>query len=93
MEVIGKVPKTETGTKTTFMFDREIFKGEMDYRFETLVQRFREMAFVTRGVTIRLLDQRDGRKMTLLLRRRDHFLCALPQPQPRGAAPGDARRA
>jgi len=64
VEVIGKVSKTDTGTKTTFMFDREIFKGEMDYRFETLVQRFREMAFVTRGVTIRLLDQRDGRSMT-----------------------------
>ena len=64
VEVIGKVPKTETGTKTTFKFDREIFKGEMDYRFETLVQRIREMAFVTRGVTIRLLDQRDGRNMT-----------------------------
>src|SRR3990167_8566989 len=34
VEVIGKVPKTETGTKTTFKFDSEIFKGEMDYRFE-----------------------------------------------------------
>src|SRR3990170_468974 len=64
VEVIGKVPKTETGTKTTFKFDREIFKGDLDYRFETLVQRFREMAFVTRGVTIRLLNQRDGRSMT-----------------------------
>jgi DNA gyrase subunit B len=64
VEVIGKVPKNETGTKTTFKFDREIFKGDFDYRFETLVQRFREMAFVTRGVTIRLLDQRDDRRMT-----------------------------
>ena len=45
------------------MFDREIFKGDMDYRFETLVQRFREMAFVTRGVTIYLKDERDGREM------------------------------
>ncbi|HKY83862.1 MAG TPA: DNA topoisomerase (ATP-hydrolyzing) subunit B [Anaerolineales bacterium] len=64
VEVIGKVPKNQTGTKTTFMFDREIFKGDLDFRFETLVQRFREMAFVTRGVTIHLLDQRDGRQMT-----------------------------
>lgn len=64
VEVIGKVPKTETGTKTTFKYDRTIFKGDLDYRFETLVQRFREYAFVTRGVTIRLVDQRDGREMT-----------------------------
>jgi DNA gyrase subunit B len=64
VEVIGKVPKTDTGTKTTFRFDRDIFKGDLDYRFETLVQRFREYAFVTRAVNIHLLDQRDGRAMS-----------------------------
>jgi DNA gyrase subunit B len=63
VEVIGKVPKKETGTKTTFMFDRTIFKGDFTYKFETLVQRFREMAFVTRGVTINLLNESDGREM------------------------------
>jgi DNA gyrase subunit B len=61
---IGKVKPSETGTRTTFRYDEEIFKGEVAYRFETLVQRFREMAFVTRGVTIKLLDERDGREMT-----------------------------
>jgi DNA gyrase subunit B len=64
VEVIGKAPKDATGTKTTYMYDRTIFKGDFDYRFETLLQRFREMAFVTRGVTIHLLDERDGREMT-----------------------------
>ncbi len=64
VEVIGKAPKGETGTKTTYLYDKTIFKGELDYRFETLVTRFREMAFVTRGVTIHLLDERDGREMT-----------------------------
>jgi len=59
----GKTKPDETGTKTTFRFDPEIFKGDVSYRFETLVQRFREMAFVTRGVTIKLLDERDGREM------------------------------
>ena len=63
VEVIGKVPKKETGTKTTFMFDKTIFKGDFTYKFETLVQRFREMAFVTRGVTINLLNETDGREM------------------------------
>jgi DNA gyrase subunit B len=56
--VIGKSPGPQTGTKTTFRFDKEIFKGEETYRFETVATRFREMAFVTRGVTISLLDER-----------------------------------
>jgi len=64
VEVVGKVPKTETGNKTTFMYDPDIFKGDFSYRFESLVQRFREMAFVTRGVTINLLDERVRREMT-----------------------------
>jgi DNA gyrase subunit B len=64
LEVIGKVSKGQTGTRQTFMFDREIFQGNLDYRFETLVQRFREMAFVTRGVTIYFLDERNDREMT-----------------------------
>ncbi len=64
VEAIGKAPNKETGTKTTFMFDRTIFKGDFEYRYETLIQRFREMAFVTRGVAIHLLDERDGREMT-----------------------------
>ncbi|MGA7608393.1 MAG: DNA topoisomerase (ATP-hydrolyzing) subunit B [Anaerolineales bacterium] len=54
---IGKVAKEETGTKQTFKFDKQIFTEEIDYRFDTLVQRFREMAFVTRGVTIHFVDQ------------------------------------
>jgi DNA gyrase subunit B len=36
----------------------------MDYKFDTLTQRFREMAFVTRRVNIRLVDDRVGREMT-----------------------------
>ncbi len=65
VKVIGKTSPDKTGTKTKFKFDRKIFKDEgATYRFETLVQRFREMAFVTRGVTIDLLDERDGRAMT-----------------------------
>lgn len=64
LQVIGKVAAGETGTHTTFKYDPEIFKGDLEYRFETLIQRFREMAFVTRGVTIYLLDERSDREMT-----------------------------
>ena len=64
VQEIGKVERNLTGTHTTFKYDAEIFKGDLDYRFETLVQRFREMAFVTRGVTIYFLDERTQREMT-----------------------------
>ncbi len=60
--VIGKATGEGTGTKTTFRFDKEIFKGEETYRFETVATRFREMAFVTRGVTITLNDERTGQE-------------------------------
>jgi Type IIA topoisomerase (DNA gyrase/topo II, topoisomerase IV), B subunit len=56
---IGKAPEGVTGNRTTFRFDKEIFKEEIDYRFETLAQRFREMAFVTRQVEISLIDERE----------------------------------
>jgi DNA gyrase subunit B len=61
---IGTYKGEETGTSTTFKFDREIFKGDVNYRFDTLVTRFREMAFVARGVTIMLKDEREDREMT-----------------------------
>ncbi len=60
----GKVKDGESGTKTTFKFDPEIFKDNIDYRFDTLAQRFREMAFVTRGTTIYFSDERSNRELT-----------------------------
>ncbi|MEX2161259.1 MAG: DNA topoisomerase (ATP-hydrolyzing) subunit B [Anaerolineales bacterium] len=65
VKAVRKMAKEQrTGTTTTFKFDRTIFKGDVEYRFETLVQRLREMAFVTRAVTIKLLDKREDREMT-----------------------------
>ena len=61
---IGKVKDNDTGTKQSFKFDKQIFTEDIDYRFDTLVQRFREMAFVTRGVRIRFVDERADREMT-----------------------------
>lgn len=60
---VGKVDKELTGTKQTFKFDKIIFTEDIDYRFDTLVQRFREMAFVTRGVTLQFVDERADREM------------------------------
>ena len=63
VEVVGKVPKGETGTKTTFLPDAQIMHT-LNYNFDTLAQRFREMAFLTRGLTIYFRDERDDREMT-----------------------------
>ncbi|MBP7196555.1 MAG: DNA topoisomerase (ATP-hydrolyzing) subunit B [Anaerolineaceae bacterium] len=64
VKAVGTYTGDYSGTSTTFRFDREIFKDDASFRFETLVQRFREMAFVTRGVSIQLLDEREGKEMT-----------------------------
>jgi len=61
VEVVGKA--TDTGTQTTFMPDTTIMQS-LNYRFDTLAQRFREMAFLTRGLTIHLQDERSDREMT-----------------------------
>jgi len=62
---IGKTKADDTETTVKFKFDTQIFKEEnIDYKFDTLLQRFREMAFVTRGVTIEFIDERNDREMT-----------------------------
>lgn len=58
VEIIGKTKKNDTGTYQHFLFDETIFDKEATYRFETLVTRFREMAFLNRGLRIRLVDER-----------------------------------
>ncbi len=50
-------PGESTGTRVTFKPDRTIME-EVEFNFNTLAQRFREMAFVTRGVMITLCDER-----------------------------------
>jgi DNA gyrase subunit B len=63
VKAIGKVKDGVTGTTVTFKFDPTIFKDSPEYRFDTLVQRLREMAFVTRGVRIHFTDERSDREM------------------------------
>ncbi len=47
-----------SGTTTTFRFDETIFKDDETYKFDTLANRFREMAFVTSKVFLKLRDER-----------------------------------
>ncbi len=61
----GRIKKDDPyprGTTQHFKPDKIIFKDGIDYKFDTLAQRFREMAFLTRGITIHLTDERDGRE-------------------------------
>jgi len=57
VEVIGDCSPDETGTTQTFLRDDTIFQV-LEYSWSTLATRLREMAFLTRGVDIRLVDER-----------------------------------
>jgi DNA gyrase subunit B len=50
--------RRSTGTTVTFWPDPEIFTEEREFKFDTLAQRLREMAFLNRGLQIRLIDER-----------------------------------
>ncbi|MDR0885800.1 MAG: DNA topoisomerase (ATP-hydrolyzing) subunit B [Clostridiales Family XIII bacterium] len=59
LEIVGD--STETGTKTIFKADYEIFE-ELEYDYSTLQHRLREMAFLNKGVRITLKDEREDHK-------------------------------
>jgi DNA gyrase subunit B len=52
-------PTKETGTTITFLPDLEIF-DELEWSSEILIQRLRETAFLTKGLRIVLIDEREG---------------------------------
>ena len=57
LKVVGDCSPEESGTKVTFLPDKEIFE-ETVFDYNTLKQRFREMAFLTKGLHIELVDER-----------------------------------
>ncbi|MFD7917960.1 DNA topoisomerase (ATP-hydrolyzing) subunit B [Streptomyces sp. NPDC059740] len=52
-------PTDETGTSVTFWADGSIFETT-EYSFETLARRFQEMAFLNKGLSLQLTDEREG---------------------------------
>lgn len=58
LKVIGECDPEKTGTMVTFLPDKEIFE-ETVYDFNTLKQRLREMAFLTKNIRIILRDERN----------------------------------
>jgi DNA gyrase subunit B len=63
IEVTGTTKKR--GTKVTFKPDAQIFET-IEYSFDTLATRLRELAFLNGGVTITIDDERDGKSHTFL---------------------------
>ena len=62
LKVIGEGEQEKTGTMVSFLPDKEIFE-ETVFDFDTLKQRFREMAFLTKGLKIRLTDERGEKEL------------------------------
>ncbi len=61
---LKKVGKTKaTGTKITFKPDRQIFES-IEFNFETLTQRMRELSFLNRGLKITITDERVNKSHT-----------------------------
>jgi DNA gyrase subunit B len=60
LEVIGTTK--DSGTTITFQPDPEIFTETIEYEYDILRNRLRELAFLNRGVTITLSDQREEEK-------------------------------
>ena len=60
LEIVGESGK-KTGSRTMFKPDPEIFE-ELEFSYETLEHRLREMAFLNKGIRITLKDEREGQK-------------------------------
>ena len=57
LKIVGECEPDRSGTKVTFLPDKEIFEDTI-FDYDTLKQRFREMAFLTKGLRIVLRDWR-----------------------------------
>ncbi len=59
LEIVGD--SDEHGTKTHFQPDSDIF-DEIEYDYDTLAQRLRELAFLNKGIKITLADERNNKE-------------------------------
>ncbi len=61
LKTTAEPKQTQTGTTTGWLADDEIFDA-IEYDYEVLLQRFREMAYLTKGIWIHYEDKREGRE-------------------------------
>ena len=64
LEVVGET--TQTGTRTVFKPDPLIFE-ETEFQFDIMISRYREMAFLNKGIKIRLIDDRPEERVEKFL--------------------------
>jgi DNA gyrase subunit B len=60
---IGKTKKNDRGTKISFRPDSDIFKVTI-FKFDTIAERIRELAYLNKNISIRIIDERDGEDVT-----------------------------
>lgn len=63
LKVVGECDPKDTGTMVTFKSDNEIFEVH-EYSYDTLANRFREMAFLNKGLKISIKDERTDKAET-----------------------------
>ena len=64
VEMVGPVTDGSHGTTTSFLADTEIFTAGHDYNYESLANWFRETAYLTKGLRLTLIDERDDKEVT-----------------------------
>ena len=62
LKVVGECDENRTGTTVTFKPDPEIFKETIEFDYDVLKQRVRELAFLNKGLKLILSDDRTGKK-------------------------------
>ena len=65
LKVIGTCPMEKTGSKISFLPDKDVFTETTVFDFEILKLRLREMAFLTKGLRIILRDERTEKEISV----------------------------
>ncbi|MEE9225223.1 MAG: DNA topoisomerase (ATP-hydrolyzing) subunit B [Bacteroidota bacterium] len=63
VRVRGKVQGQKVGTKVTFLADEKIFKNR-EFKFDTIAERLRELAFLNKDVSLKIVEVKSGREET-----------------------------
>lgn len=60
LQIVGKSEKS--GSKVTFLADKEVFTETQEYNFETLRARIQQLAFLNKGINLIIKDEREEKK-------------------------------
>ncbi len=86
LKATGKTEKR--GTEVHFLASRETF-GNIEYHYDILARRLRELSFLNNGVKILLTDQRTGKQENFVVQWRGEGVRRVHEPRQDGAAPED----